>query len=171
MCKCLMGVTTCVSAQRQDELPDTTMTMGSSGLWCPPAPRVLAGGSHRCWHPRVQPPGAESCVCAPGAAHPGWGTGLPQLCPNPRWPPPLRACPKLKWRRPLPSGPGRAGRGVPRLRGARGACRARRDAADRGPGPPPAMGGVKAIGNDAEFQPELSAAGSRLAVVKFTMRG
>ncbi|KAM9168215.1 thioredoxin-like protein 1 isoform 4-T4 [Mergus octosetaceus] len=33
------------------------------------------------------------------------------------------------------------------------------------------MGGVKAIGNDAEFQPELSAAGSRLAVVKFTMRG
>uniref|UniRef100_A0A493SSR3 Thioredoxin like 1 n=1 Tax=Anas platyrhynchos platyrhynchos TaxID=8840 RepID=A0A493SSR3_ANAPP len=67
--------------------------------------------------------------------------------------------------------PGRAGRGVPRVRAARGACRARRDAADRGPGPPPAMGGVKAIGNDAEFQPELSAAGSRLAVVKFTMRG
>ncbi|XP_063280563.1 thioredoxin-like protein 1 isoform X4 [Prinia subflava] len=33
------------------------------------------------------------------------------------------------------------------------------------------MAGVKVIANDAEFQPELSAAGSRLAVVKFTMRG
>ncbi|NXG49511.1 TXNL1 protein, partial [Psilopogon haemacephalus] len=33
------------------------------------------------------------------------------------------------------------------------------------------MVGVKVIANDTEFQPELSAAGSRLAVVKFTMRG
>nr|XP_054508126.1 thioredoxin-like protein 1 isoform X2 [Agelaius phoeniceus] len=33
------------------------------------------------------------------------------------------------------------------------------------------MAGVKVIANDTEFQPELSAAGSRLAVVKFTMRG
>ncbi|XP_033929174.1 thioredoxin-like protein 1 isoform X2 [Melopsittacus undulatus] len=33
------------------------------------------------------------------------------------------------------------------------------------------MGGVKPIGNDAEFQPELGSIGSRLAVVKFTMRG
>ncbi|KTF71236.1 hypothetical protein cypCar_00048826, partial [Cyprinus carpio] len=33
------------------------------------------------------------------------------------------------------------------------------------------MVGVKVIGNDAEFQAELSGAGSRLAVVKFTMSG
>ncbi|KAM4808366.1 LOW QUALITY PROTEIN: thioredoxin-like protein 1 [Rhinophrynus dorsalis] len=33
------------------------------------------------------------------------------------------------------------------------------------------MVGVKVIGGDAEFQPELSGAGSRLSVVKFTMRG
>ncbi|XP_052380879.1 thioredoxin-like protein 1 [Oncorhynchus keta] len=33
------------------------------------------------------------------------------------------------------------------------------------------MVGVKVIGNDSEFQPELTAAGSRLAVVKFTMAG
>ncbi|KAM4643452.1 thioredoxin-like protein 1 isoform 2-T2 [Amazona ochrocephala] len=33
------------------------------------------------------------------------------------------------------------------------------------------MGGVKALGNDSDFQPELGAAGARLAVVKFTMRG
>ncbi|XP_063815839.1 thioredoxin-like protein 1 [Pseudophryne corroboree] len=33
------------------------------------------------------------------------------------------------------------------------------------------MVGVKVIGADADFQPELSAAGSRLCVVKFTMRG
>lgn len=33
------------------------------------------------------------------------------------------------------------------------------------------MVGVKVIGNDSEFQPELAAAGSRLAVVKFTMAG
>lgn len=70
-----------------------------------------------------------------------------------------------------PTGPGRGAR-ARCVRGAVHAGRAaRRDAADRGPGPPPAMGGVKAIANDAEFQPELSAAGSRLAVVKFTMRG
>lgn len=36
---------------------------------------------------------------------------------------------------------------------------------------PARMVGVKLIANDTEFQPELSAAGSRLAVVKFTMRG
>uniref|UniRef100_A0A7N6BPK0 Thioredoxin-like 1 n=1 Tax=Anabas testudineus TaxID=64144 RepID=A0A7N6BPK0_ANATE len=33
------------------------------------------------------------------------------------------------------------------------------------------MVGVKVIGNDPDFQPELAAAGSRLAVVKFTMAG
>ncbi|XP_019467402.1 thioredoxin-like protein 1 isoform X2 [Meleagris gallopavo] len=33
------------------------------------------------------------------------------------------------------------------------------------------MVGVKLIVNDTDFQPELSAVGSRLAVVKFTMRG
>ncbi|XP_029548374.1 thioredoxin-like protein 1 [Salmo trutta] len=33
------------------------------------------------------------------------------------------------------------------------------------------MVGVKVIGNDSEFQPELADAGSRLAVVKFTMAG
>ncbi|XP_031460636.1 thioredoxin-like protein 1 isoform X3 [Phasianus colchicus] len=33
------------------------------------------------------------------------------------------------------------------------------------------MVGVKVIVNDTDFQPELSAVGSRLAVVKFTMRG
>uniref|UniRef100_A0A8C9SU98 Thioredoxin-like 1 n=1 Tax=Scleropages formosus TaxID=113540 RepID=A0A8C9SU98_SCLFO len=33
------------------------------------------------------------------------------------------------------------------------------------------MVGVKVIGNDSEFQPELTNAGSRLAVVKFTMAG
>ncbi|XP_069483129.1 thioredoxin-like protein 1 [Ambystoma mexicanum] len=33
------------------------------------------------------------------------------------------------------------------------------------------MVGVKAIGTDAEFQSELSGAGARLSVVKFTMRG
>ncbi|XP_006626650.1 thioredoxin-like protein 1 [Lepisosteus oculatus] len=33
------------------------------------------------------------------------------------------------------------------------------------------MVGVKVIGNDSEFQPELTSAGSRLAVVKFTMAG
>ncbi|XP_062410710.1 thioredoxin-like protein 1 [Sardina pilchardus] len=33
------------------------------------------------------------------------------------------------------------------------------------------MVGVKVIGNDSEFQPELTGAGSRLAVVKFTMAG
>ncbi|KAI2651667.1 Thioredoxin-like protein 1 [Labeo rohita] len=33
------------------------------------------------------------------------------------------------------------------------------------------MVGVKVIGNDSEFQAELSGAGSRLAVVKFTMSG
>ncbi|KAG7265059.1 hypothetical protein CRUP_024299 [Coryphaenoides rupestris] len=33
------------------------------------------------------------------------------------------------------------------------------------------MVGVKVIANDADFQPELAAAGSRLAVVKFTMAG
>ncbi|XP_055721088.1 thioredoxin-like protein 1 isoform X2 [Salvelinus fontinalis] len=33
------------------------------------------------------------------------------------------------------------------------------------------MVGVKVIGNDSEFQPELAEAGSRLAVVKFTMAG
>ncbi|KAL7989124.1 hypothetical protein Chor_008043 [Crotalus horridus] len=33
------------------------------------------------------------------------------------------------------------------------------------------MVGVKVIANDADFQSELSAAGSRLAVTKFTMRG
>uniref|UniRef100_A0A3B1K3T8 Thioredoxin-like 1 n=1 Tax=Astyanax mexicanus TaxID=7994 RepID=A0A3B1K3T8_ASTMX len=33
------------------------------------------------------------------------------------------------------------------------------------------MVGVKVIANDAEFQPELASAGSRLAVVKFTMAG
>ncbi|MBZ3884706.1 Thioredoxin-like protein 1 [Sciurus carolinensis] len=33
------------------------------------------------------------------------------------------------------------------------------------------MVGVKPVGSDPDFQPELSGAGSRLAVVKFTMRG
>ncbi|XP_043930854.1 thioredoxin-like protein 1 [Protopterus annectens] len=33
------------------------------------------------------------------------------------------------------------------------------------------MVGVKVIANDAEFQPELSSAGCRLTVVKFTMKG
>lgn len=33
------------------------------------------------------------------------------------------------------------------------------------------MVGVKVIGSDPDFQPELAAAGSRLAVVKFTMAG
>lgn len=33
------------------------------------------------------------------------------------------------------------------------------------------MVGVKVIGTDPDFQPELAAAGSRLAVVKFTMAG
>ncbi|XP_016116260.1 thioredoxin-like protein 1 [Sinocyclocheilus grahami] len=33
------------------------------------------------------------------------------------------------------------------------------------------MVGVKVIGNDSEFQAELSGAGSRLTVVKFTMSG
>uniref|UniRef100_A0AAZ3S106 PITH domain-containing protein n=1 Tax=Oncorhynchus tshawytscha TaxID=74940 RepID=A0AAZ3S106_ONCTS len=33
------------------------------------------------------------------------------------------------------------------------------------------MVGVKVIGNDSEFQPELADTGSRLAVVKFTMAG
>lgn len=33
------------------------------------------------------------------------------------------------------------------------------------------MVGVKVIGSDSEFQPELTGAGSRLAVVKFTMAG
>lgn len=33
------------------------------------------------------------------------------------------------------------------------------------------MVGVKVIGSDPDFQPELAAAGSRLAVVKFTMPG
>ncbi|KAL8204067.1 UNVERIFIED_CONTAM: hypothetical protein K2H54_066600 [Gekko kuhli] len=33
------------------------------------------------------------------------------------------------------------------------------------------MVGVKVIANDAEFQSELCAAGSRLVVAKFTMRG
>lgn len=33
------------------------------------------------------------------------------------------------------------------------------------------MVGVKVIGSDPEFQPELTGAGSRLAVVKFTMAG
>jgi len=33
------------------------------------------------------------------------------------------------------------------------------------------MVGVKVIGNESEFQAELSGAGSRLAVVKFTMSG
>uniref|UniRef100_A0A8C5GT72 Thioredoxin domain-containing protein n=1 Tax=Gouania willdenowi TaxID=441366 RepID=A0A8C5GT72_GOUWI len=33
------------------------------------------------------------------------------------------------------------------------------------------MVGVKVIGSDPDFQPELAAAGSRLTVVKFTMAG
>lgn len=33
------------------------------------------------------------------------------------------------------------------------------------------MVGVKVIGSDSEFQPELTGAGSRLVVVKFTMAG
>lgn len=33
------------------------------------------------------------------------------------------------------------------------------------------MVGVKVIASDPDFQPELAAAGSRLAVVKFTMAG
>uniref|UniRef100_A0A8B9CY40 Thioredoxin-like protein 1 n=3 Tax=Anserinae TaxID=2068722 RepID=A0A8B9CY40_9AVES len=87
---------------------------------------------------------------------------------------PASRLPQAKMAAAPPGGPTGPGRGA-RARCVRGAVHAgraaRRDAADRGPGPPPAMGGVKAIANDAEFQPELSAAGSRLAVVKFTMRG